>query len=104
MSLLTKITGYVFVTYTKSHIEKMASMDERACLTTHYQVKHRILDSGMKIDKVMPAQNKGGASDLTIQFSGTKEDLSKVESKLNEIDSPAFGIESFSISYDEHYS
>ena len=58
----------------------------------------------MKIDKVMPAQNKGGASDLTIQFSGAKEDLSKVQDKLNEISSPAFGIESFSISYDEHYS
>lgn len=98
--LINKVVGYIFVNYTTGRIVEMKHINENMCVATNNRIEQRIKDSNMQIGKVIPAKNKGSASDLTVEFSGSEDDLDLLYDNLQEVTTPEFGIEKISVSYD----
>ena len=95
-----KITGYVFVNYTQEYIAELKHNNEKADITLLRLLGIRIADCEMKITQNIPAKNLGGASDLTIFFEGSDEQLDSLYTSLQEFAGINIAIKTISIHYD----
>ena len=95
-----KITGYVFVNYTPEYIAELKHNNEKADITLLRLLGIRIADCEMKITQNIPAKNLGGASDLTIFFEGSDEQLDSLYTSLQEFAGINIAIKTISIHYD----